>query len=300
MSNVLSSITSFDSSAFENQLINSFEHLEETVAPSLQESSGVPFDTSKVKPDPTAPSRSLYNINGKADFSNKGMPSINDVKQEGYGDCYFDSSIASLAQNHPDQIKNMIHDNGNGTFTVTFPHQKDNGAGNLWGLFGDSYHDVKITVSDKDMPADATNAGAGNAKWPEVLEAAYAKLKGGYSAIGNGGNPTTAMEALTGKNANYYSPSDGAGKIQQALKDGKLVTIATPESDGGQAGAENGTNPHSLVGGHAYTVTGVSKGPDGKTYVTLRNPWGMDQPQKISLDQLAHDGSIAEVEIGDH
>jgi Calpain family cysteine protease len=293
MSNVLSGITSFD-----NQLVHAFHDIEEVPQSMQLGADGVPYDTSKVGPDTTAPSRSLYNVNGKADFSNKGMPSINDVKQEGYGDCYFDSSIASLVQKHPEQIKNMIHDNGNGTFTVTFPHQKDNGAGNLWGLFGDSYHDVKVTVSDKDMPANATNAGAGNAKWPEVLEAAYAKLNGGYSKIGNGGNPTNAMNTLTGKGADYYSPSDGAGKIQQALKAGKMVTVLTPDADGDQAGAENGTNPHGLVGEHAYTVTGVTKGADGKTYVQLRNPWGFDQPQKISLDQLAHDGSINEVEIG--
>lgn len=295
MSNVLSgSITAFD-----NHLLHTLQNLEEAPLPVHLGADGVPYDTSKVGPDTTAPNRSLYNVNGKPDFSNNGMPCMNDVKQEGYGDCYFDASIAALAQKHPDQIKNMIHDNGNGTFTVTFPHQKDNGVGNVWGLFGDSYHDVKITVSDKDLPSNATNAGNGNAKWPEVLEAAYAKLNGGYNKIGNGGNPTSAMSALTGKDNNYYSPSDGAGKIEQALKDGKMVTVLTPKSDGDQAGAENGTNPHSLVGEHAYTVTGVTKGPDGKTYVELRNPWGMDQPQRISLDQLAHDGSINEVEIGD-
>lgn len=295
MSNVLSgSITAFD-----NHLVHVFQDIEEAALPEHLGADGVPYDTSKVGPDTSAPNRSLYNVNGKPDFSNNGMPCIDDVKQEGYGDCYFDASIAALAQKHPDQIKNMIHDNGNGTFTVTFPHQKDNGAGNLWGLFGDSYHDVKVTVSDKDLPSNATNAGDGNAKWPEVLEAAYAKVNGGYSKIGNGGNPTSAMTTLTGKSADYYSPSDGAGKIEQALKDGKMVTVLTPKSDGDQAGAENGTNPHSLVGEHAYTVTGVTKGPDGKTYVELRNPWGADQPQKISLDQLAHDGSINEVEIGE-
>ena len=257
-----------------------------------------PAQDPKIGPDTTAPNRSLYNDNsGNPDFSNNSQPQPSDVKQEGYGDCYFDSSLAALAQQHPDQIKNLIHDNGNGTFTVTFPHQKDNGAGNLWGLFGDDYHDVKITVSDKDLPKNATNAGDTNPKWPEVLEAAYAKLRGGYDKIGNGGNPTDAMNALTGKSADYYSPKDGAGKIQQALKDGKLVTILTPKSDGDQAGMEAGKNPHGLVGEHAYTVTGVCTGPDGKQYVELRNPWGFDDPQNIPLDQLS-DGSVAEVEIG--
>lgn len=252
----------------------------------------------KIGPDHSAPNRSLYNNGtGQPDFSNGSQPRPDDVKQEGYGDCYFDSTLAALAQQHPDQLKNMIHDNGNGTFTVTFPHQKDNGAGNLWGLFGDDYHDVRITVSDKDLPSNGTSSSDGTAKWPEVMEAAYAKLRGGYDAIGNGGNPTDAMTALTGKSADYYSPKDGAGKIEQALKDGKLVTISTPESDGDQAGMEAGKNPHGLVGGHAYTVTGVCTGPDGKQYLELRNPWGFDHPQNIPLDQVG-DGSIAEVEIG--
>lgn len=265
---------------------------------------GPPYDTSKVGPDPSAPNRSLYNTpDGKADFTNaKGQPGVNDINQNGYGDCYFLSSIASLAQSHPDEIKNMIQDNGNGTFTVTFPHQKDNGLTNMWGVFGDRYHDVKVTVSDSDLPSNAVNADgvpsgqSGAPKWPEVLEAAFAKAHGGYDAIGNGGYPDKAMTQITGEPAHAYSPADGAGKIAQALKDGKMVTVSTPESVGGQDTLDK--NPHGLVGGHAYTVTGVVT-QNGKTFVELRNPWGFDQPQRISLDDLAKDGSINGVQIGD-
>ncbi|HEY0180872.1 MAG TPA: C2 family cysteine protease, partial [Dokdonella sp.] len=263
-----------------------------------------PYDTSKVGPDPSAPSRSLYNTpDCKPDFTNQScQPSVDDIHQNGYGDCYLLAPLSSLAQKHPDEIKNMIHDNGNGTFTVTFPHQKDNGLTNVWGLFGDRYHDVTVTVSDRDLPSNAVNASdgpnpqAGAPKWPEVIEAAYAKAHGGYDKIGNGGYPDQAMEGITGHGADNYSAADGAGKIEQALKDGKIVTVSTPESDGGQGSYD--TNPHQLIGGHAYTVTGVVT-VNGKEFAELRNPWGFDQPQKIPLDELAHDGSINGVQIGD-
>jgi len=265
---------------------------------------GPPYDTKKLGPDASAPNRSLYNTpDGKPDFTNqKGQPSVNDLNQNGYGDCYFLASIASLAQSHPGDIKSMIQDNGNGTFTVTFPHQKDNGITNAWGLFGDRYHDVKVTVSDKDLPSNAVNAdGApsgekGTPKWPEVLEAAYAKTHGGYDAIGKGGDPAKAMEQITGKPAHGYSAGDGAGKIEQALKDGKMVTVSTPEKVGGQDTYDK--NAHKLIGGHAYTVTGIVT-ENGKQFVELRNPWGFDQPERISLDDLAKDGSIDGVQIGD-
>lgn len=45
---------------------------------------------------------------------------ISDIQQGDYGDCYFMSSMGAIAREHPGFIEKMIHDNGDGTYTVTF------------------------------------------------------------------------------------------------------------------------------------------------------------------------------------
>lgn len=245
----------------------------------VEKKSPIPNHTS-TSPDPSAPNRALYGPSGK--------PEISDVRQGSYNDCYAAAALGALAQQDPGKIQQAIKDNGDGTYTVTL-YERDNGITNLGGLFGDRYKEVKVTVSDADLPSNGMSSSNGP-KWPQVMEAAYAKQNGGYDKIGGpaGGNPTTVMEAATGKDATNYSPSDGVGRIEQALADGKPVTILTPE---------NGSLDYSLVNWHGYTVTGISTDKDGKKYVELRNPWGMQDPPKIPLEQL--EKNISGVQIGD-
>ena len=82
----------------------------------------------------------LYNTSGP----NANEPSLSDIQQGSYGDCYFLSSLGALARNDPNAVKNMIHDNGNGTYTVTF-HVQNNGLHNLFGLTGNSYTTQQVT-----------------------------------------------------------------------------------------------------------------------------------------------------------
>ncbi len=48
-----------------------------------------------------------------------------ELQQGIMGDCYFVSSVAAVAQMTPEIIKKMIVDNKDGTYTVTFPGNKD-------------------------------------------------------------------------------------------------------------------------------------------------------------------------------
>ncbi|MBI5201656.1 MAG: hypothetical protein HY925_08740, partial [Elusimicrobia bacterium] len=116
----------------------------------------------------------------------------NDVKQGAIGDCYYMSSIASVAQQRPELIREMIHDDGKGRYTVTY-HRWD----------GDAPAAVKVTV-DNTFPSRAAGplyAHDGDTElWPMILEKAYAKFHdNSYVQIGYGGWPDEALRELSGK-----------------------------------------------------------------------------------------------------
>jgi hypothetical protein len=195
-----------------------------------------------------------------------GGISEKDVSQGAIGDCYFLASLAAVAGTHPELIQNAIKKNDDGTVTVTF-HQ----GGEL----------VPITV-DADLPRvrwpvldGAQVYGGGGASgelWPALVEKAYAQWKGSYDAIGNGGWPGSALEAITGKGPDSLAlrgldPAAVAARIGELAKAKTPITATTPE--------------HSpitgIVSGHVYSVDGVVQ-HDGQWYVKLRNPWGMGEP----------------------
>ena len=238
-----------------------------------------------------------------------------DIKQGAAGDCYYLSTLSSMADTHPELIKNAIKDNGNGTYTVTlhvppgFDALKALGPtgglieGTALGLsqklgLTPGGKTVQITV-DGDVPTmNGQNLYArqnGQENWVGVMEKAYAKLWGNYGAIANGGSPSTAMYALTGKPTHAHSltatgglgiklgtVTPSAAKCNEVFADlkaatdaNKLVVANTYQSDK-QA-------PAGLVGGHCYTVLGTSE-HDGQRFVQLRNPWGHEEPGKDGKD----------------
>src|SRR5581483_5075923 len=52
-------------------------------------------------------------------FRPKGVQ-LSDVQQGSFGSCYFHSVVGALAQANPARLHDMIADNHDGTFTVTF------------------------------------------------------------------------------------------------------------------------------------------------------------------------------------
>jgi hypothetical protein len=72
------------------------------------------------------------------------------------GNCHFAAAMASVARTHPEQILQMIRDNGNNTYTVTFP----------------GYRSTPVTV----MAAYGGDTSYGI--WPQVLQQAYRSMYG--------------------------------------------------------------------------------------------------------------------------
>jgi|GEM_PF-4609319 len=221
-----------------------------------------------------------------------------DVDQGSIGDCYFLSSMASVAQTHPELLKNAITANPDGTYTVKF-HQPPV-VGNLlkatgWGgVVAQGYVSrglealgIKPTATsevqiDGKLPVkNGSEPYVHNGQtelWPMLMEKAFAKNFGGYTAIGNGGEAGSALTALTGAPVDHTS-------VHKASTDelwAKLSAASAAKDPMVATTGKSAPNP-DIVTGHCYSVFGTEE-KDGQRYVVLRNPWGHHEPGKDAAD----------------
>ncbi len=226
-----------------------------------------------------------------------GGPSVNDIQQGQVGDCYFLSTLGAVAAKDPDAIKNMVRDNGDGTYSVRFYVNDGFGTVPEW-----------VTVDGK-LPE---NSGGGtmaastltdptNGKqitWVAIVEKAYAAFNskdhiGGSGADTydgtSGGMASNAYQAITGQTAEdvpvwFMSDSQLYDHLSQA-NSGQTIMASTDASE------DAGSN---IVASHCYTVLGTET-RDGVQYVELRNPWddsGTDLSTfEIPLSQFRQDYS---------
>ena len=221
-------------------------------------------------------------------------PTITDEHQGELGDCYFISSLGTIASSNPAAIENMIINNGDGTYTVRFYTGTYGGSTNSDGSYSDGFVNGTgtadyVTVNSMlptydgvlcfaDMGASPTNTS--NPLWIPLLEKAYAQWNetgneernntNTYAGIEGGWMGTVDAQVL-GHNATDYSMSSSYQQdMINALTSGKAVTIGTIGSSN-----SSDTLSYGLYGSHAYGVTGYNA--QSGTF-TLYNPWGFDQP----------------------
>jgi hypothetical protein len=193
-----------------------------------------------------------------------GGPSYLDVQQGAAGDCWLMASLAEVAARNPSDIQSMFSYAGttveNGTTVSLYSVRFFNASGNP----------VYVTV-DTELP----NGGGWYARdngvlWVALAEKAYAQANGEglvttqnygqdtYAAL-NGGYPTWALQAITGKSAGYYSidPTN----IAAAWNAGQLIVLATGTP----------ASPY-IVGNHCYAVVGYNA--SSSMPFEMYNPWG--------------------------
>ena len=207
-------------------------------------------------------SGSLFGANG---------PSYLDVQQGQVGDCWLLSSLAETAARYPSDIRNMFTDLGtameNGSVVELYKVRFFNTAG----------VPTYVTV-DTELPSgggyyDHTTNGV---LWVALAEKAYAQANGaGFvttSAVGsdsynalNEGDPSWALQAITGKPANDFSINPT--NITAAWNAGQLIVLGSSSNAGDNliVGDSNGT--------HAYAV--INYNASSSTPFELYNPWGL-------------------------
>jgi len=218
--------------------------------------------------------RKLDLTDGKGQLWSANQPiAVTDVLQGSVGDCWFACVIAGLANTEAGRatIARMIHDNGDGTFTVTFP------SGQVVTVDGEVY------TGPDGKPIASRIPPSGN-YWYLILEKAYATFhrnsdaaragESGYQAMVGGvqmriltdlGLATNIVQANQVKDGRVTAPMarDDLMRFCDQANDGGVVTLSVDKSVVGEA--------------HGFTVvrTDHTKNPP---QVILRNPWGNNGP----------------------
>ena len=199
-------------------------------------------------------------------FGPNGVDIEQDLQQGNDGDCWFLSSAAAIAERSPDFVPARMHQNANGTYTVTF--YKDGKP-------------VDITV-DGRLPtrADGSIAYAKttpNSQWVAIYEKAYAQYQGGYGAI-DGGGGGRGLHDLTGQHTDSPDPGDHSLQdVAQWIHDGRAVTTGSHKDQGFLWWDGDGeyVDGGKIVTAHEYSVESVDLNAHPPT-ITLLNPWGVN------------------------
>jgi Calpain family cysteine protease len=198
------------------------------------------------------PNQVLFALDGA------GKPNISgdltNIAQGDTGDCYFLAALLTVAARSPDTILNMVHDNGDGTYTISF-HSKYDGVPNP----------VTVTVNGdlpyrrgKPFENGIENIGGKNVSWAAIIEKGWAAANGNsYKGI-EGTDLSNAQDhdvhnglyAITGQTGVDRNPGGPMTEVsfeqmQQDFTNG-LVTLGTSNSDG------------KLVSDHSYALLGVN------------------------------------------
>lgn len=218
---------------------------------------------------------------GKARFTGPVIVdgvSFGDAQQGQIGDCYFPAAMAAIAAVQPDAIKNMVKDNGNGTYTVTFK-ERDYRTGRFTNVNVNVDGDLYVRSYGGALYGHSANSDDPKEMelWFPLIEKAYATWRGSYDAIGNGGHADEVLQSVLGKEraADWVSPSNTT-KIFAQIK--KSLDAKTPVAAGTYGESEEARYTNSGVyADHAYSIL-KTREAGGKQFVTLRNPWGESEP----------------------
>lgn len=147
------------------------------------------------------------------------------------GNCFLIGSLAAVANASPQIIKDMVkYDPKKGSYTVRFYEEQGQGKQVPVYIEVDSY--LPVSAGDTSDPVFAGDAGG--PMWAAIVEKAYAKWKGGYDVIGEGGVGESTMQEITGgksqsKSMSSMKEADVIPYFTQAKKDGKAIYAGTKD-----------------------------------------------------------------------
>jgi len=187
-------------------------------------------------------------------------------RQGSIGNCPVPAACSALAAVDADAVRNLIADNKNGTFTVTF-HPIN-------------AKPVEIVVDDhvwgsgsRPKYGSADSEGGKLERWFPLVEKAYAAWVGDYEILGKGTSVGKVLGELTGRPTrevwtNVSSVDDVWQAASRAAVDQLPMAAGTYGSN--ESARYRGTGVYA---NHAYSILGAEE-KNGQRLITLRNPWG--------------------------
>lgn len=230
----------------------------------------------------TAPPERTEHLSGTlwaTDASGKVLPpSLEDIAQGGVNDCFLFAAMAAIVNTNPQEIVNMIRDNGDGSYTVTF-----SGIG--------FFSKARQTVTADFTVGKRGNVTSRKALWPLIIEKAYIQQKGGLPALEKGGNAGSALDEMLNEGPSRFDPREKTadyimGKVAKAKEKKWPMTILSPQKEGSSADKKAmADNTPGLHFWHTYAIIDVD--PTGNR-IKLFNPWGHDHPNGDGWMDIEH------------
>lgn len=199
----------------------------------------------------------------KSSSNNREIES-GDILQGIIGDCYFLSSISSLAESRPERILKL------------FLTKKKSKAGLycvrlcLEGEWKIIYVDSLIPCYKNGGPCFTKSHNNQNEIWVLILEKAYAKAFSNYERI-EAGLSREALRELTGASIDVIFDDDPKlwDKILEGTKNNYVMTAGSKEEGDLAVSKVN----KGIYASHAYSLLGAFE-IMGEKIVKMRNPWG--------------------------
>lgn len=209
------------------------------------------------------------NITSTDDLFPGGMDgiSVSDIQQGQRPVCYFLSALAGLAMQRPQEIKDMITDNQNGTYTVTFRGLPQN--------------ENKVTVTKPDEYF-YLHKGKDNSIWAPVVVKAIAQYWSKHGILrlfksdadaANWGGAWEGIEIVTGHIADFMLVNANSNdrimeKMSAGLAAKKVVTVSTLGK-----GNLHPTTAGEQIFSKAHVLTLMKVDIPSRT-LTIRDPYG--------------------------
>ncbi|MFT6144316.1 MAG: hypothetical protein ACJARS_004382 [bacterium] len=174
----------------------------------------------------------------------------NQVEQGALGDCFFIASMNAVGSANADFLEESIRYNAETeTYSVRFFEGEYGTPKEVW-IDVDAY----LPTNKEGGTAYAASANGGS-KWGPIVEKAYAKFKGGYQVLGEGGTGRVALAELTGNRSRSKNPSSMSEEevipyFEQAKEDGLAIYAGVINST-----AMASVNPFSGKGKGEFKAT---------------------------------------------
>jgi len=214
-------------------------------------------------------------------YGKSGTVRGSQVNQGALGDCWFLASLAALADKDPSAIERMIHDNGNGTYSVTLF---------IDGKWQSIQVDNSMLIGDNGRPQFAGSGDPLNndqALWPLLIEKAAIKAYGGDYFTLNAGLGEMSMEVFTGNPAstdmitpNHPLDDNAMARYAELSRDDNVIMTAnsnltlSADTPTISVAVEGSKDPVQIwfYENHVYQIADV----DSAGNVTLVNPHNSD------------------------